>query len=104
MVSADSQAIWCALYKQSPGEEGWQVLGMINNYQVGAKLNKTTTFTFHVRWSIYILYIYAVIAERRGGRRRPGFWFCDVGGSSQVRGSGVGGVRGDVATGLISET
>lgn len=20
-----SQAIWCALYKQSPGDEGWQV-------------------------------------------------------------------------------
>merc|ERR1712203_181604 len=33
MVSSDSQAIWCALYKQSPGDEGWQVLGMINNYQ-----------------------------------------------------------------------
>eukprot|EP00090_Calanus_glacialis_P035978 TRINITY_DN6138_c0_g1_i1.p1 TRINITY_DN6138_c0_g1~~TRINITY_DN6138_c0_g1_i1.p1 ORF type:complete len:725 (-),score=193.83 TRINITY_DN6138_c0_g1_i1:220-2394(-) len=33
MVSANSQAIWCALYKQSPGDEGWQVLGMINNYQ-----------------------------------------------------------------------
>ena len=54
----ESQAIWCALYKQSPGDEGWQVckniiiimillikittlmmitinqvLGMINNYQ-----------------------------------------------------------------------
>jgi len=33
MVSSNSQAIWCALYKQSPGDEGWQVLGMINNYQ-----------------------------------------------------------------------
>ena len=55
MVSADSQAVWCALYKQSPGDQGWQVgyysschvsccvtchdldvmqvLGMINNYQ-----------------------------------------------------------------------
>ena len=21
----ESQAIWCALYKQSPGDEGWQV-------------------------------------------------------------------------------
>ncbi|XP_023338151.1 GRIP and coiled-coil domain-containing protein C27D7.02c [Eurytemora carolleeae] len=36
MVSVNSQAIWCALYKQSPGEEGWQVLGMINNYQQDA--------------------------------------------------------------------
>ncbi len=26
MVSADSQAVWCALYKQSPGDQGWQVL------------------------------------------------------------------------------
>ena len=34
MVSSNSQAIWCALYKQSPGDEGWEVLGMINNYQV----------------------------------------------------------------------
>ena len=34
MVSANSQAIWCALYKQSPGAEGWKVLGMINNYLV----------------------------------------------------------------------
>ena len=34
MVSSNSQAIWCAHYKQSPGDEGWQVLGMINNYQV----------------------------------------------------------------------
>ena len=33
MVSSDSQAVWCALYKQSPGDQGWQVLGMINNYQ-----------------------------------------------------------------------
>jgi len=33
LVSVNSQAIWCALYKQSPGDEGWQVLGMINNYQ-----------------------------------------------------------------------
>jgi len=33
MVSSNSQAIWCALYKQSPGDEGWEVLGMINNYQ-----------------------------------------------------------------------
>ena len=24
MVAVNSQAIWCALYKQSPGEEGWQ--------------------------------------------------------------------------------
>ena len=36
MVSADSQAVWCALYKQSPGDQGWQVLGMINNYQSDA--------------------------------------------------------------------
>ena len=34
MVSSNSQAIWCALYKQSPGDQGWQVLGMVNNYQV----------------------------------------------------------------------
>ena len=34
------QAVWCALYKQSgggddssAGEGGWEVLGMINNYQ-----------------------------------------------------------------------
>ncbi|TRY70641.1 hypothetical protein TCAL_15045 [Tigriopus californicus] len=33
MVSVNSQAVWCALYKQSSGNEGWQVLGMINNYQ-----------------------------------------------------------------------
>ena len=25
MVSSDSQAVWCALYKQSPGDQGWQV-------------------------------------------------------------------------------
>jgi len=36
MVSSDSQAIWCALYKQTPGDEGWKVLGMINNYQQDA--------------------------------------------------------------------
>jgi len=34
MVSSSGQAVWCALYKQSPGDQGWQVLGMINNYQV----------------------------------------------------------------------
>ena len=33
MVSSSGQAVWCALYKQSPGDQGWQVLGMINNYQ-----------------------------------------------------------------------
>jgi chromosome segregation ATPase len=36
MVSVNAQAVWCALYKQSAsaaGNEGWQVLGMINNYQ-----------------------------------------------------------------------
>ena len=27
MVSVNSQAIWCAIYKQTPGTEGWQVLG-----------------------------------------------------------------------------
>ena len=27
MVSVKSQAIWCALYKQSPGKDGWEVLG-----------------------------------------------------------------------------
>ena len=31
------QAVWCALYKQSgsdsDAEGGWEVLGMINNYQ-----------------------------------------------------------------------
>jgi len=32
-TDVDHKAIWCALYKQSPGDEGWQVLGMINNYQ-----------------------------------------------------------------------
>ena len=31
-----TQAIWCALYKQTPGDEGWKVLGMINNYQQDA--------------------------------------------------------------------
>ena len=36
MVSSNSQADWCALYKQSPGDQGWQVLGMINNYQSDA--------------------------------------------------------------------
>ena len=36
MVSVNSQAVWCALYKQSAGNEGWQVLGMINNYQRNA--------------------------------------------------------------------
>ena len=36
MVSSNSQAVWCALYKQSPGDQGWQVLGMINNYQSDA--------------------------------------------------------------------
>ena len=25
MVSSNSQAIWCALYRQAPGDEGWQV-------------------------------------------------------------------------------
>ena len=33
MVSVNAQAVWCALYKQTAGNEGWQVLGMINNYQ-----------------------------------------------------------------------
>ena len=27
LVSVNSQAIWCALYKQSSGKEGWEVLG-----------------------------------------------------------------------------
>ena len=31
MVSVNSQAIWCAIYKQSPGSDGWQVLGTILN-------------------------------------------------------------------------
>ena len=36
---AQCQAVWCALYKQSGGDDaaagegGWEVLGMINNYQ-----------------------------------------------------------------------
>jgi predicted nucleic acid-binding Zn-ribbon protein len=29
MVSVNSQAVWCAIYKQSPGNDGWQVLGKI---------------------------------------------------------------------------
>jgi hypothetical protein len=29
LVSVNSQAIWCALYKQSSGKEGWEVLGNI---------------------------------------------------------------------------
>jgi hypothetical protein len=33
MVSVNSQAVWCAIYKQPASSEGWQVLGMINNYQ-----------------------------------------------------------------------
>lgn len=65
MVSVNAQAVWCALYKQSAGQlanknywnkkgyepkdtqvnycvvvfsgnEGWQVLGMVNNYQRNA--------------------------------------------------------------------
>ena len=31
-----NQAVWCALYKQSGSDDaegGWEVLGMINNYQ-----------------------------------------------------------------------
>ena len=27
MVSVNSQAIWCAIYKQSAGNDAWQVLG-----------------------------------------------------------------------------
>ena len=41
MVSVDSQAVWCALYKQSSGNEGWQVLGMINNYSKTGNGGKT---------------------------------------------------------------
>ena len=37
MVSVNAQAVWCALYKQSAGNEGWQVLGMVNNYQKNGK-------------------------------------------------------------------
>ena len=38
MVSVNSQAIWCAIYKQSPGSDGWQVLGknfmfILNRYR-----------------------------------------------------------------------
>ena len=29
MVSVNSQAIWCAIYKQSAGNDAWQVLGML---------------------------------------------------------------------------
>ncbi|XP_040579819.1 uncharacterized protein [Lepeophtheirus salmonis] len=36
LVSVNSKAIWCALYKQSPGSDGWKVLGMINNFQSDA--------------------------------------------------------------------
>ncbi len=36
LVSSNAQAVWCALYRQPVGvDEGWQVLGMINNYQRG---------------------------------------------------------------------
>ena len=30
MVSVNSQAIWCAIYKQSSGNDAWQVLGMFS--------------------------------------------------------------------------
>ena len=30
MVSVNSQAIWCAIYKQSAGNDAWQVLGMFS--------------------------------------------------------------------------
>jgi hypothetical protein len=35
-VSVKSQAIWCALYKQSPGKDGWEVLGNIffSNFRI----------------------------------------------------------------------
>ena len=29
MVSVNSQAIWCAIYKQTAGNDAWQVLGKI---------------------------------------------------------------------------
>ena len=32
MVSVNSQAIWCAIYKQSAGNDAWQVLGMLNGF------------------------------------------------------------------------
>ena len=32
MVSVNSQAIWCAIYKQSAGNDAWQVLGMDNSF------------------------------------------------------------------------
>ena len=51
------QAVWCALYKQSgggddspAGEGGWEVLGMINNYQKDLLKERVThTNDFH-RW------------------------------------------------------
>ena len=32
MVSVNSQAIWCAIYKQSAGNDAWQVLGMLKGF------------------------------------------------------------------------
>ena len=57
MVSSSGQAVWCALYKQSgggddspAGEGGWEVLGMINNYQKDLLKERVThTNDFH-RW------------------------------------------------------
>ena len=34
MVSVNSQAIWCAIYKQSAGNDAWQVLGINNAFSV----------------------------------------------------------------------
>ena len=54
------QAVWCALYKQSgggdgdssAGEGGWEVLGMINNYQKDLLKERVThTNNFH-RWLV----------------------------------------------------
>ena len=32
MVSVNSQAIWCAIYKQTAGNDAWQVLGKIDGF------------------------------------------------------------------------
>lgn len=52
LVSVKSQAIWCALYKQSASKEGWEVLGNLFHRFATFSRSNLNEFNFFVYFQV----------------------------------------------------